>query len=198
MKDIDKGIAIGMLMRKGGGNLTTKEITENGTYTAKDEPVPQGQKKYDGYSEVTVNVSGGEVDVKTITENGTYVAEDDDLYGYSQVDVDVPTYEDEIEAIKDVIEEETGERPEDPEDVIDAIEEAYATHQITPLSVTANGTYTASGNVDGYSPVTVNVPTYEDEYREMLESELVILVMIMQPAVPVCEMASMHKPLKNC
>lgn len=30
---------------------------------------------------------------------------------------------------------------------------------IDPLSVTANGVYTASGGVDGYSPVTVDVPT---------------------------------------
>jgi hypothetical protein len=30
---------------------------------------------------------------------------------------------------------------------------------ITSLSITENGTYTASGGVDGYSPVTVNVPT---------------------------------------
>lgn len=32
---------------------------------------------------------------------------------------------------------------------------------IESLSVTENGTYTASGNVDGYSPVTVNVPAPE-------------------------------------
>ena len=30
---------------------------------------------------------------------------------------------------------------------------------IEALSVTANGTYTAPSGVDGYSPVTVNVPT---------------------------------------
>lgn len=30
---------------------------------------------------------------------------------------------------------------------------------ISPLSITANGTYEASGDVRGYSPVTVNVPT---------------------------------------
>lgn len=30
---------------------------------------------------------------------------------------------------------------------------------ISPLSVTANGTYTAPSGVDGYSPVTVNVPS---------------------------------------
>lgn len=29
---------------------------------------------------------------------------------------------------------------------------------IDPLNITANGTYTATGNVDGYSPITVNVP----------------------------------------
>ena len=34
---------------------------------------------------------------------------------------------------------------------------------INPLSITANGTYTATGNVDGYSPVTVAVePDLED------------------------------------
>jgi hypothetical protein len=30
---------------------------------------------------------------------------------------------------------------------------------VQPLSVTANGTYTAPTGVDGYSPVTVNVPS---------------------------------------
>ena len=30
---------------------------------------------------------------------------------------------------------------------------------IQPLTVTENGTYTASGDVDGYSPIEVNVPT---------------------------------------
>lgn len=33
---------------------------------------------------------------------------------------------------------------------------------INPLSITANGTYTATGNVDGYSPITVAVPSVED------------------------------------
>ena len=32
---------------------------------------------------------------------------------------------------------------------------------IEALSVTTNGTYTAPSGVDGYSPVTVNVPTQE-------------------------------------
>jgi len=36
---------------------------------------------------------------------------------------------------------------------------------ISPLTVNANGTYTATSG--GYSPVTVDVPTYEQEYQEM-------------------------------
>ena len=36
---------------------------------------------------------------------------------------------------------------------------------IQSLTVTANGTYTAPEGVDGYSPVNVNVPTYEEENR---------------------------------
>lgn len=48
--------------------------------------------------------------------------------------------------------------------LITALEEAVAgkaTAQpnIHPLTITENGTYTASGEVDGYSPITVNVPT---------------------------------------
>lgn len=35
---------------------------------------------------------------------------------------------------------------------------------IEPLSVTQNGTYTASGGVDGYSPVTVNVQGGDDSF----------------------------------
>ena len=36
---------------------------------------------------------------------------------------------------------------------------------IQSLTVTANGTYTAPEGVDGYSPVNVNVPTYEEENK---------------------------------
>ena len=38
---------------------------------------------------------------------------------------------------------------------------------ISPLTVNANGTYTAASG--GYSPVTVNVPTYYEEWQEALE-----------------------------
>ena len=40
---------------------------------------------------------------------------------------------------------------------------------IESLAVTANGTYTAPEGVDGYSPVNVNVPTYEDENKRLKE-----------------------------
>lgn len=43
--------------------------------------------------------------------------------------------------------------------------ESKAAPVIESLTVTANGTYTAPDGTDGYSPVNVNVPTYEEENR---------------------------------
>lgn len=63
-------------------SLTTKTITQNGTYTAASDNA-------DGYSEVTVGVTPT-LGNKTITQNGTYAAIDDDLQGYENVDVNVP------------------------------------------------------------------------------------------------------------
>lgn len=40
---------------------------------------------------------------------------------------------------------------------------------IQSLTVTANGTYTAPEGVDGYNPVYVKVPTYEDENERLKE-----------------------------
>jgi len=62
--------------------LTTKTITENGTYKAVDDG-------YFGYSEVTVNVPAAtpNLDRKTITKDGIYKAVDDNLDGYSEVTV---------------------------------------------------------------------------------------------------------------
>lgn len=39
---------------------------------------------------------------------------------------------------------------------------------IEPLNVTENGVYNPESGVDGFSPVTVNVKTWEDEYEEAL------------------------------
>lgn len=46
---------------------------------------------------------------------------------------------------------------DDYADYIDSIQTSGGTANIQPLSVTANGTYIASGSINGYSPVTVNV-----------------------------------------
>ena len=61
--------------------LDTKTITENGTYSAKDDSV-------DGYSSVTVNVENNLIE-KTVTENGTYDPKDDKATGYSKIIVNV-------------------------------------------------------------------------------------------------------------
>lgn len=63
--------------------LTTRHITENGTYRASDEQA-------DGYSLVSVAVpSASHLGSKMISENGTYRAADDDLDGYDVVYVSV-------------------------------------------------------------------------------------------------------------
>ena len=94
--------------------LVSKTVDQNGTYIAADDNA-------NGYSQVTVNVAStplddlsatqngtyvptqghgfNEVDVnvtpilddKTITQNGVYSAIDDNLQGYSNVEVNVPT-----------------------------------------------------------------------------------------------------------
>ena len=44
---------------------------------------------------------------------------------------------------------------------------------IQPLSVTENGTYTASGGIDGYSPISVNVSGSPQEYIIRPDAELI-------------------------
>lgn len=46
---------------------------------------------------------------------------------------------------------------------------------IQPLSVTQNGTYTASGSVDGYSPVTVNVSGGGGEENYFIPKSAIII-----------------------
>lgn len=64
-------------------NLKTKNITENGEYTASDDNAT-------GYSKVKVNVSLN-TKSKRISANGTYNAADDNVGGYDTVTVNVPT-----------------------------------------------------------------------------------------------------------
>lgn len=69
----------------GGSSLGTKSITSNGTYNASSDG-------YDGYSQVTVNVSGGVTPTGTkqisITENGT-TTEDVTNYANAEITVNV-------------------------------------------------------------------------------------------------------------
>ena len=62
-------------------NLGTKNISDNGTYTASTEQL-------DGYSSVTVDVQPT-LGTKSITANGTYTASSDNLDGYSSVTVNI-------------------------------------------------------------------------------------------------------------
>lgn len=92
----------------------------------------------------------------TVTENGTYTVSGD-VDGYSPITVNVPSSGGGIvpSGTKQITENGTY-------DVTN-----YASAEVNvpkkepvlePLSVTANGTYTPPGDVDGYSKVVVNVP----------------------------------------
>ena len=132
MQNVADEFAAGYLLgrRNGKGKLTTKTITDNGTYKAKDEPVGQDEKKYDGYSEVTVNLALGS---KTIVSNDTYPASADSLKGYSSVTVNVPTYEQEYQDALDRIEE----LEEQLDEMVDGFEEKVDhLYQLTGVKAT--------------------------------------------------------------
>ena len=109
--------------------LVSKEITQNGTYTASDDSA-------DGYSDVTVNVQGEPpvLGAKSISANGLYEAVDDSWDGYAYVQVTVPnsyTSTDEGKVVS-----------------------SGALVSQTSTTKTANGTYDTTLNDE----VTVNVP----------------------------------------
>lgn len=90
---------------------------------------------------------------KQITENGTH-----DVTNYASAEVNVPIPEGYI--IPSGAKEVTANGEHDVTEyasVIVAVPERVPV--VEPLNVTENGTYTALDGVDGYSPVTVNVPT---------------------------------------
>ena len=68
-----------------------------------------------------------------------------------------------LQGIADAIRSKNGTqntyKPAQMADAIEAISGGGITPVINSLSVTENGTYTAPSGVDGYSPITVNVPT---------------------------------------
>lgn len=185
--DFAAGYLLGQ--KKGKAKTMTKTITENGTYNAEDEPVEEGEKKYDGYSSVIAEVPTYEEEyeealeeiedlqeqlanmgTKTIIVNGTYTAADDNYTGYTAVTVNVPSG---TLGTKTIVANGTYTAATDNYYGYSEVTVNVPSEQpeIEPLSVTVNGTYTASGLIDGYSPVTVNVPTYEEEYEEMLECQ---------------------------
>lgn len=64
--DFAAGYLLGQ--KKGKAKTMTKTITENGTYNAEDEPVEEGEKKYDGYSSVTVEVPSYEEEYEALKQ----------------------------------------------------------------------------------------------------------------------------------
>lgn len=72
------------------------------------------------------------------------------------------TLTDIADAIRTKNGQETLYKPSDMPDAIEAISGGGITPVINSLSVTENGTYTAPSGVDGYSPITVNVPSGGD------------------------------------
>lgn len=122
-------------------------------------------KTYSGVSEVHIPLADGSgnedfayinSETKSITENGTH-----DVKHYGTVNVNVPTEGDGITP--------TGTKTITENGTYDVTEYANAKVEvpseepnIQSLNVTANGTYTAPSGIDGYSPITVNVPTESD------------------------------------
>lgn len=107
------------------------EFTENGTYDVTDK------------ANAKVNIKEKVLGTKTITSNGTYKATDDNLDGYSEVEVNMPTPVD--SRLKTLIERTTGEF-EIPDGVTCIGKGAFYTCNfnkvIIPNSVTKMGLYT--------------------------------------------------------
>lgn len=137
-----------------GGEVTLQEKTVTPTKSAQEIVADIG---YDGLSKVNVEkipneyiVPGGS---KTITENGNH-----DVRVYEAVNVNVPVPEGYVKP--------TGALPITKNGTYDVREIASAQVNVPDipavteeLSVTTNGTYEPGAGVDGYSKVTVNVPT---------------------------------------
>lgn len=122
-------------------------------------------KTYSGVNEVHIPLASGSgnedfayitSETKSITENGTH-----DVKHYGTVNVNVPTEGEGIipSGTKTITENGTYDVTEYASAKVAVPSEEP---NIKSLNITANGTYTATGSVDGYSPITVNVPTESD------------------------------------
>ena len=100
--------------------------------------------------------SPAKLGTKSITVNGTYNASSDDLDGFSQVSVNVPSA---TLGTKSITENGTYNASSDNLDGYSQVNVNVPEAVLGTKSITENGTYNASSdNLDGYSQVSVNVP----------------------------------------
>ena len=103
---------------------------------------------------------GGNILEKTFIKNGEYIAREDEeapCDGWSPVVVNLP-----LDTIT-VNENHKTYKASDYE--LEGFSEVTTNILIDELNVSENGTYTAESPVAGYSPVTVNVPSWADAKR---------------------------------
>lgn len=157
----------------GGGSskppvLEELQITENGTYTP--------STGVDGFNPVNVNVPIPTFTTEelSVTANGTYTPSTD---GYSKVEVNVPTPEPNLQT-KSIEVVENGTQTISADNGYDGLSNVEVSTNVPiptftteELSVTANGEYTPT--TDGYSRVTVAVPTPEPNLQAKTTSQTI-------------------------
>lgn len=149
-----------MMSGSGGSNIAPKPdpIIQNGTYLASDDDL-------DGYSSVEVDVDDANLGSVTFVANGRYTPTEP-LDGWNEVEVDIsgaPTLGD-----KYITQNGTYEASADNYDGYYRVRVNVPEGTYIPLTATENTTYTAPAGT-GYTPVTVDVPTYYDEWQAAIE-----------------------------
>ena len=157
----------------GGGSskppvLEELNTTSNGTYTP--------NTGVDGFNPVNVNVPIPTFTTEelNVTANGTYTPSTD---GYSKVEVNVPTPEPNLQT-KSIEVVENGTQTISADNGYDGLSNVEVSTNVPiptftteELSVTANGEYTPT--TDGYSRVTVAVPTPEPNLQAKETSQTI-------------------------